>query len=106
MKRKPIEGAKPGPFYAYDFAAIGETSGTVYRRDGRHDDFVMQVATSEGADEMAAILNAAAALASHADLLGGTDAYRRSKIAHAVAKALDGQIDFISFDPASFAAAA
>ena len=99
MKRNPIKGSVPGPFFAYDFKAIGDPHATIYRQgDGQPDDFIMQVASVEGGDRLAALLNEAVSLGQRLDLFGSSDpAFCRSKVAYAVAKALGGAIELASF---------
>lgn len=95
--RKKAPARTAGPFTVQTFKTIGLTHGTIYRDAV----FFMEVATIEGANELAEILNRAAALSASKDLLAQIPMARlRVKIAGAVAKAMGGMIDFDTFrDP-------
>lgn len=109
MKRPALKGSPKGPYFAYDFTSIGKTHGSIYRAPATtkrqplsmDGDFVMQVATHDGADELVALLNAATALAARTGALGGDNRYR---IAAAVAQAMGGKVDFETFVPSKAAA--
>lgn len=89
MKRKP----KPAPFTVHKHVLDVESA---IWHDGKH---FMTLGTKEGAERLAQILNAAFELATDHHLLSpnASEALNRSRIAHAVAKAMGGAIDYDSF---------
>lgn len=91
MRRAPTTGPN-GPFTFFTFEAIGLSRASIDRDAA----FFMQVDTVAGADRLAALLNAAVALADEPALLveAGPPEFAATKVAYAVAKALGRNLDW------------